>query len=292
MDIDSVLNQMRQEHSPTQEDRERVRTALSAALIVSGTAGAAHVATTAGLKSAAAQGTSTANATSVANGAAVVKGAAAANGAALVNGASVVKGAALVLPIWVKGAVGVGALVAAIGGGVYGVNAYRAAPARVAPSVSVPAQQVARDNAGDLARAVPAQAVVEEQPVVAPAPVADEDAPVVELRRTEAPKASRANVVAPAASSGATLTSLGELRLIGEASKALREGRTDEARSALTEHEKRYSNTALGQERSGLDLLARCAESNSDATRQAAEAFLRRSPKSPLAGSIRRECLE
>lgn len=268
MDIDSVLNQMRQEHSPTQEDRERVRTALSAALIVSGTAGAAHVATTAGLKSAAAM-----------------------EGGALVNGASVVKGA-LVLPVWIKGAVGVGALVAAVGGGVYGVNAYRAAPAPVAQSASAPAQAASPRTADVTPGAVEVPMVAPVAAIVEPASDAVAQPLPVTRRAESTPKAARANVAAPAVSSGATLTSLGELRLIGEASKALREGRTDEARSALSEHEKRYSNTALGQERSGLDLLARCAESNSDATRQAAEAFLRRSPKSPLAGSIRRECLE
>lgn len=268
MDIDSVLNQMRQEHSPTEGDRERVRAALSTALIVSGTAGAAHVATTAGLK-----------------------GATAVEGGALVNGASVVKGA-LALPVWIKSAVGVGALVAAVGGGVYGAKAYRAAPAQVAQSASAPSDQ-AEHRMPDVAFRG------DEAPVVGPVGPAIEPTaqaiaqPLPMMRRVEtASKAARPNSAPPTASSGAVLTSLGELRLIGEASKAIREGRTDEARSALSEHEKRYSNTALGQERSGLDLLARCAESNSEATRQAAEVFLRRSPKSPLAGSIRRECLE
>jgi outer membrane protein assembly factor BamD (BamD/ComL family) len=91
---------------------------------------------------------------------------------------------------------------------------------------------------------------------------------------------------------GPTTTSLAELRLIGDASRALREGRTDEARTVLSEHEKRYSNTALSQERAGLDLIARCSDGGSDETRRAAEAWLRSSPKSPLAGTIRRECLK
>lgn len=264
MDIDSVLNQMRREHAPTQEDRDRVRAALTTALVVSGTAGAAHVATTAGVK-----------------------------GAAAANGMAAVKGTALALPVWIKGTIGIGALAAAIGGGVYGVNAYEAARA---PRVAAMVQHA------DVAAANPPVAPVEALPAgVQPAASFERSValsptlePKVEQTQTSLPtqKSKVGGTKTPPTANGSTATSLAELRLIGEASRAIREGRTDEARSTLAEHEKRYSNTALGQERAGLDLLARCAEGNSEQTRRAAEALLRSSPKSPLAGTIRRECLK
>src|SRR5690606_102012 len=88
MDIDSALNNMRQKHAPTEGDRERVHAALAAALAVSGAAGLVHVATTTGLK-----------------------------GAGL-------KGTALALPMWVKGSIAIGSLMAAVGG-YHGLSAYR-----------------------------------------------------------------------------------------------------------------------------------------------------------------------
>jgi hypothetical protein len=265
MDIDSVLNQMRREHAPTQEDRDRVRAALTTALVVSGTAGAAHVATTAGVK-----------------------------GAAAANGMAAVKGTALALPVWIKGTIGIGTLAAAIGGGVYGVNAYEAARAP---------REAAMVQHADVTAANPPVAPVEALPAgVQPAASFERSValspsvePMVEQTQTTVPvahhKSKLGSAKAPPTANSSTATSLAELRLIGEASRAIREGRTDEARSTLAEHEKRYSNTALGQERAGLDLLARCAEGNSEQTRRAAEALLRSSPKSPLAGTIRRECL-
>jgi hypothetical protein len=265
MDIDSVLNQMRHEHAPTPEDRERVRAALATVLVVSGTAGAAHVATTAGLKS-----------------------------AATVKGVAAIKGAAMTLPVWIKGAIGVGTLVAAVGGGVYGVNAYQVSHGSPLPtavkhtsaSAAAPVVERAPMVVTDMAPVGPGEATV---PAVAVALSGSEL--TVEPRLGVNTKPRGGGAKASAAQATAT-TSLAELRLIGEASRAIREGRTEEARTALSEHERRYSNTALGQERVGLDLLARCAEGANEETRRAAEALLRSSPKSPLAGSIRRECLK
>lgn len=265
MDMDSVLNQMRREHSPTQADKERVRTAISTAIIVGAGAGAAQLSAATGLE-----------------------------------GAAAVKGAAWILPVWAKGAVGVSVVVAAVGGGVYGVNELRSANhATIATPGGMPnePQHTGMEAAGatvaPMAEATLPNSMRQAEaplPRVAAVPQADSNATTrLTLRGGKAAPDPVGNV---STTESQTLTSLGELRLIGEASKALREGRTEAARSALAEHERRYSNTALGQERAGLELLARCADSHGAETKRAAEEFLRSSPKSPLAGTIRRECIE
>lgn len=268
MDMDSVLNQMRREHSPTQADKERLRTAISTAIVVGAAAGAAQLSAATGLEGAA------------------------------------VKGAAWVLPVWVKGALGASVVAAAVGSGVYGVNELRSASnATIAPPGAMPDEpqqpraEVGREINADATPGPTAEAVSPSSipRVEAPFPrsVASLQVDSSSDKRPTLPGAKARDVIGTASTADSrTSTSLGELRLIGEASKALREGRTEAARSALAEHERRYSNTALGQERAGLDLLARCADSRAPETRRAAEEFLRSSPKSPLAATIRRECIE
>jgi hypothetical protein len=276
MDIDSVLNVMRQEHAPSPADQARVRAAISAALVVGG---AAQLGATAGAK-----------------------------------GFSVFKGASWAVPVWVKGTVGLGAAMAAVGGGVYGMRQSSTTPTDAGSNVAaLEAQATSR---------VAATPALDEKKL-SETRVPDTQVPRVEARPSETPRSeaetatlhrqgnnSLPEVTTPiaaaktaparpttaklgaAADVGHTTTSLDELRLLGEASKALREGQTEQARTVLSEHERRYSNTALAPERAGLDLLARCTDSPSSDVRRAAVEFLRRSPNSPLAGNIRRKCLE
>jgi len=264
MDIDSALNQMRQKHAPTEGDRERVHAALAAALAVSGAAGLVHVATTTGLK-----------------------------GAGL-------KGTALALPMWVKGSIAIGSLMAAVGG-YHGLSAYRNSKETAATvqqfAPLAPAAQGASANTDGHVESRREPTLERQSNQAAAGEVTAPTAKHVDERTSTSKSraAHRALASATAASvtaASVTTTSLAELRLIGEASRALREGRTEEARSALAEHQRQYADTALAQERGALELLARCAESNSLETRRAAESFLRVSPKSPMAGSIRRECLK
>lgn len=285
MDIDSVLNVMRQEHAPSAADKARVRAALSAALVVGG---AAQLGTTAGAK-----------------------------------GISAFQGATWALPVWVKGTVGIGAAIAAVGGGVYGVREYTAAQTVARANVAeLEAQSAARSAAASSPyedprheEVRPATTPAEMQPretllaepeavtlqglgdprSIDPQGLGSQSAGVTKppsgSAKSPPMRATTARGVAPA-DVGHTTTSLDELRLLGEASKALREGRTEQVRSVLSEHERRYSNTALAPERVGLELLARCTDSSSPEVRRAALEFLRRSPNSPLAGNIRRKCLE
>lgn len=302
MDLDAVLSQVRREHTPTDSDRERIGAALTTALAVGSAIGAAQLSTAVGLKGA-----------SGLTGAAGLKGAAGLTGvtgltsetgligavgltsAAGLEGAAAVKVAALGLPLWIKGALSASVLITAVGGGIYaaGIGKQASEPPRSLQSFDVPAMTPPARGAS-AARGVPDELAVAE-PVVVHDPSPEVAAQTPPRVAHVVPKGSppRAAASSPVPGDGhPSLTSLGELRLIGEASKALREGRTEEARSALTEHQKRYSNTALVQERAGLELLARCAEGANTATRQAAADFLKSSPNSPLAGSIRRECLD
>lgn len=257
-DIDSVLKQMRHEHTPSVDDRARVHEALQAALLVGGVAGVTQVTSSAGLK-----------------------------------GAAAVKGAAMTLPVWVKGAIGVGAVVASLGGGVYGARTFQAAHETPSSFSSTEPASLAEPSP------VPNQAEVTVPDELAQAEsLGDVAPPVAERVRTSTAPASKTKTVshrsmeAPVGASSSSLTSLSELRMIGEASRALREGRTEQAKGVLSEHERRYSNTALAQERAGLELLARCSDGANIATRRTAEAFLQDSPNSPLASTIRRECLK
>lgn len=267
MDIDSVLNVMRQEHAPSAGDQARVRSAIAAALVVGG---AAHVGATAGVK-----------------------------------GLSAFKGATWAVPVWIKGTVGMGAAIAAVGGGVYGMREYAATQTRGSNVAALEAQSGAHTSTKAAPQEDPQLEVrpPNDAPGAMPLPETvtlngDRDGSLTELRtpRAESAKPLSARTTTPKmaapASVGHTTTSLDELRLLGEASKALREGRTEQARSVLSEHERRYSNTALAPERAGLDLLARCTDSPAAEVRRAALDFLRRSPNSPLAGNIRRKCLE
>jgi hypothetical protein len=257
MDLDSVLRQMRTEYTPSEGDRKRVENALTATILAGSVTGAAHLASggSVGIKSA------------------------------------IAKGSLKLLPVWFKGAIGVGATVAAVGGGVYGVSQYQAQqPATVVVAPPSPAQTAAKIQAAPKVQAeqqemlerIPEPAVIAEPTPAGPATVPDATQATsarAGLRQTPS-RVGNANV---------QLTSLGELQLIGEASKALQEGRSEDAHKALREHERRYANTALGQERSGLALLARCASGDANAPSDATK-FLQKTPNSPLATRIKREC--
>ncbi len=270
MDLDSVLKQMRTEYTPNDEDRKRVENTLTATLLAGSVTGAAHLA---------ASGTG-----------ASIKGALA-------------KGSLKLLPVWLKGAIGVGATVAAVGGGVYGVSEYRAQQNTPVVAPQTAAQTHVQTIAHSPVVRAPEQVVPQvvlpvALPVAESAALAQNPSAVIDSPTT-APAAlpqamahgalSQAKPRTPAADQH--LTSLGELKLIGEASRALQDGRSQDAEKALREHERRYTHTALGQERTGLALLARCANGSAAAAGEASE-FLHKNPNSPLATRIKRECLK
>jgi hypothetical protein len=81
-----------------------------------------------------------------------------------------------------------------------------------------------------------------------------------------------------------------ERQLINSADTALRGGRNGQALSLLAEHAARYPNGALAQEREGLRLIARCQGGAKQSTQAAAESFIERAPRSPVAPRVRSAC--
>jgi hypothetical protein len=260
MDLDSVLKQMRTEYTPDAEDRRRVESALTATILAGSVTGAAHLATSsAGLKG------------------------------------TLAKGSLKLLPVWLKGALGVSATVVTVGGGFYGVSEYRSHQPATTIITSSATAGLANTKlsppaeAAQLATplvATPPDEPARNLPIDKPAMASTGAGPEVAPTRG-VPRHSQSRITTPVAD--VPLTSLGELQLIGEASQALQEGRSDDAQKVLREHERRYTNSALGQERTGLALLARCAKNDASAKVEATK-FLQQTPNSPLAGRLKREC--
>jgi RNA polymerase sigma-70 factor (ECF subfamily) len=136
--------------------------------------------------------------------------------------------------------------------------------------------------------AEPAAARRAEQPqVVAPnaAAPAIADAPSV-----QAPPAVAAKLreLAPVALAAPTLAE--ETRVLESAQRALAEGRPGAALSLLGEHERRFPNGALVEERSAARVLSLCALGRVEEAKRAAEAFIGAAPRSPLVPRLRGAC--
>jgi hypothetical protein len=260
MDLDSVLKQMRTEYTPSEEDRQRVESALTATLLAGSMTGAAHMAV----------GTSTG-----------IKGA-------------LTKGAFKLLPVWLKGAIGVSATIATLGSGIYGLSAYRAAQTDTHSPALSSATGVSPTRRDDAPTDKADQEVAPLEPATATPALTGANSqsvrPLVDIQRASIRPAAKA-VHGRSITMSAPLTSLGELQMLSEASRALQEGRADDAHAVLREHERHYANTALAQERAGLTLLARCSKNDGMAKRDAAK-FLETGSDSPLATRIKRECLQ
>jgi len=105
-------------------------------------------------------------------------------------------------------------------------------------------------------------------------------------RRAEAAAASAPSAApAPAPS---TLAS--ETRLLEAAQRELASGRAASALSLLDEHARRFPAGALSEERTAARVLSLCALGRHEAARQAANAFLAASPRSPLIPRLRGSC--
>lgn len=81
-----------------------------------------------------------------------------------------------------------------------------------------------------------------------------------------------------------------EVRLIGEAHKAIRGGDAERALLLLEEHARRFPKGALGEERDAARIAALCALGRTAEARDATDRFLRALPLSPHAGPLRASC--
>lgn len=82
-----------------------------------------------------------------------------------------------------------------------------------------------------------------------------------------------------------------ELKLLSAARDGLKRGDSSQAMQHLEEHERRFPSGILAMEARALGVDALCAGGRREAAREAAEAFLKRWPESPLAARVRSACL-
>jgi hypothetical protein len=118
----------------------------------------------------------------------------------------------------------------------------------------------------------------------------DEDDPLADLADGEVTAAS---VPAPTpVDAGAQPSSHlhEELELIRAASQALDRSAPATALGKLAEHSRRFSRGVLQQERTGLELIARCMLDTRAAVGRERDAFLVQAPSSPVARRVRNTC--
>jgi hypothetical protein len=165
--------------------------------------------------------------------------------------------------------------------GAIGANRMRAGartPAPQAPIATVPATPAPID--------LPAPAM---DLLHAATPLAPAVTPSEERAGTAHPSAPSVPVAAPTPASP-TSDVAAEVRLIGEAQKAIRSGDAERALILLDEHAHRFPKGALGEERDAARIAALCALGRALEAREATARFLRAAPLSPHAGPLRASC--
>ncbi len=249
----SLLDSLREADEPTDSDRERVRSAVLAKIALASGAAAA-TATTA--KAAAGTATSAGAATPSAGLAALI----AAHG---------------------KVAVVVVAL-AGVGVGAWWVVQDRPGSGPAEPAIDATVTSVP----GELA------------PPAAPASAIEPSAPPQKAERSPAEdtETDRASSSPPSAAvrsrPGADTDDLDrEMRLIGAAQQAMRQGDPGRALQLLDEHASEHPSGVLAEERAGARAIALCKAGRTSEGRSAAKRFLVDNPRSPLAARIRAACM-
>jgi hypothetical protein len=157
--------------------------------------------------------------------------------------------------------------------------------------ISAPAPVKAKASA-PVAKPLAAPVAAPAEPsAITPEDVALEVAPVVKSPRT-LPRAARVEDKAEPAPVKAEPTPAdleAEMRLIRGADAALRAGRASEALSLLAQHQAEHPHASLAHEREGLRAIANC-QLGASGSASAAERFLSRAPRSPLAPRLRSAC--
>jgi hypothetical protein len=278
---DDLFARARKDASPTDDDRRRVRGAIHRRLGVgAGTA----VATTA-LKAAA----STAGAGTVAAGT-VATGTAGASAASVTATAVSLSAVGVVKITAVIAAIAAAAVVASTG-----LPHFMAEPAAkkadvveavrpvttTRPVAATPAMTAAPLSAPPHVDPIPAAPAVTNPLPVAASPMRERAAP--------GPQPSDLPVVvdnpAPPPPRSGT-----EVDLMADVQAALRVGDAPRVLALVSEHERRFPESALAPEREGARVLAVCASAAPDEARTQARRFLSTYPLSPLGGRVRATC--
>ncbi|MET0341269.1 MAG: hypothetical protein ABW252_09710 [Polyangiales bacterium] len=174
--------------------------------------------------------------------------------------------------VWVKSL----AVAATAAGALYsGAVMLEVIPSKAPPPAPLPAQ--------------PAEPALEPTPtieplvVTQPKPEAEAEAEPEPLE-ARPPTARRARREAAPASDSLSE----ELALLARAQRMLRDDQPKRALGVVGEHAERFPEGALREERDGIEALARCLLGEHDAP--SVKSFLERSPSSPLAARVRKEC--
>lgn len=271
---EDLFRSARRRLSPTAGDRERVRARIRAKV-----AAAAVGAAVTGAAAKAAGATSSAGAATGAAGA----GAAGAGAGIAGKGLSLALLAKIAVPLVIAGA---------------GLAA--------APHVIASRAPVAPAAVAQTAVAAP----FAPPPLPAPAPVAVEALPTVAIvpavARATSPAVPRVVTARPAPSVAALETDHGpspaaapapssaneaeEAALVGAIDAALRSGDSAGALRLAADHQRRFPQGVLSEEREGARVVARCMASRSPSASDAATAFLASHPRSPMRARIAATC--
>jgi hypothetical protein len=193
------------------------------------------------------------------------------------------------------------AVVATTSVGVYEATT-RVAPAFRAPTVATVATAVAVDAPKGVAKggertpdavpsvAAPAVPGAEAEPQAATTPAAAPSAvPSGALSRV--PGAAGAGTEKGANDKSGTESVLAqEIALVREAQAALAAGDATTALGKLAEHERRFPQGALGEERAAAQVFALCGSGRKAEGQAKARRFLEQHPASPLAARVRAAC--
>ena len=139
----------------------------------------------------------------------------------------------------------------------------------------------------------PTLAVVQPKPTVtASASTIDDSLPALAAPTESAapapPSAAIAKTAAPPTKVAGSVAD--EARLLREANAALHAGNGAGALALLDEHQRKYPNGALSEERAAERVFALCTLGRVDQARREAVSFLKWHPKSLFAKSIRESC--
>jgi hypothetical protein len=183
------------------------------------------------------------------------------------------------LAAWLKGATVAASLTALGTGAAYYLRQTTPPPPATQAQVSTPEARVTA--------VAPKLPLAQKQQEVA-APAEDKTPEAAEVAPTA--KLVGASTTNKASSRASSDTLEAELKLIGQAQKALTSGQPNEALRALDEHQRKFPAGALSFERAGVRTVALCQSGRLREGRAAARSYLRNVPNSVLSKRIRVAC--
>jgi hypothetical protein len=154
----------------------------------------------------------------------------------------------------------------------------------VAPSPASDTEREASEAAPALSPAAPARNDSSQEPASQVLPPSVERSAPAHVRKETARRGAEASRDA------ASHQLAEELKLLSSAREGLKRGDSAEALARVAEHERRFPSGILTLEARALQVDALCEAGRREAAHEAAEAFLKRWPESPLSARVRSAC--